>query len=145
MRILLIFFLNVIQNIIGLTFGALFPRKKYRNSYRTLSNMDKVKYLEKRRQLKGYRKKWLYHRCKEEGLLKEYNKLYNHNIESQKIESKTSDNIIRFTFGKYKGRPVEEILKLDKGYIDWVRENVDLSEYPDEEFAFEVIFNEGLL
>lgn len=141
MRILIIFFLNVFQNILGMTFGALFPRKKYQSNYKALSKIDKVKYLERRRQYKGYKKKWLYYRCKEEGLLQEYNKLYKSDIKLLEDKREIIDNTIKFSFGKYKGRPVEEIWKLDIGYIDWVRDNVDLSEYPDEEFAFEELFN----
>ncbi|MBO0356195.1 hypothetical protein J0656_19415 [Muricauda ruestringensis] len=72
MKALAIFFLNVFQNILGLTIGGLARNKATRNSYRSLSNVDKVKYLEKRRQQQGYQKGWLYHRCREEGLMDAY-------------------------------------------------------------------------
>ncbi|WP_298535882.1 hypothetical protein [uncultured Algibacter sp.] len=57
-------------------FRSVFPRKTYRNNYRTLSDMEKVTYLERRRQFKGYKKGWLYFRCKEEGLLKAYKQMF---------------------------------------------------------------------
>jgi hypothetical protein len=31
-----------------------------------------------------------------------------------------------FNFGKYKGRKISEIYKEDKGYINWMMDNMDL-------------------
>jgi len=47
--------LNVIQNTLEITFGWLFGAKTNRNSYKLLSDIDKVNYLEKRRHLKVIR------------------------------------------------------------------------------------------
>lgn len=33
-----------------------------------------------------------------------------------------------FKFGKYKDREIEEICKADKGYINWMQNNMDLDE-----------------
>ena len=52
-----------------------------------------------------------------------------------------NNSVIRFSFGKYKGEPVEKIWKSNKGYIDWLRENIDLTKYPNEEFAIENLVN----
>jgi len=37
-----------------------------------------------------------------------------------------------FKFGKYKGREIEEIVKADKGYINWMQKNLEL----DEDLAY---------
>lgn len=125
MRALAIFFLNVFQNIIGMTFGLLFRHKTNRNSFKALSDIDKVKYLEKRRQYKGYKKKWLYHRCKEEGLLNAYNKLFPPELVEE-------DSGTKFRFGKYKGKFIEDIWESDKNYIKWLSRQEWLAEYLDE-------------
>jgi len=125
MRALTIFFLNVFQNTLGMAFGLLFQRKTKRNSYKALSDMDKVKYLEKRRQYKGYKKQWLYYRCREEGLLDTYHKLFKTEVEGQ-------DSGTRFSFGKYRGEYVEDIWESDKEYINWLSQQEWLAQYLDE-------------
>ena len=125
MKVLAIFLLNVFRNILGMTFGALFLRKTYRNSFKALSDIDKVKYLEKRRQYKGYKKKWLYHRCKEEGLLNTYNKLF----QPELVEE---DSGTKFRFGKYRGEFVEDIWETDREYIKWLSRQDWLAKYLDE-------------
>jgi len=35
--------------------------------------------------------------------------------------------IKKFTFGKYKGELVEEVVKKDRGYLQWLRNNTDIS------------------
>tara|TARA_R110002074_G_scaffold104070_1_gene224670 strand:+ start:8150 stop:8575 length:426 start_codon:yes stop_codon:yes gene_type:complete len=125
MKAIAIFFLNVFQNIIGMTFGWLFSPKTNQHSYRALSDIDKVKYLEKRRQYKGYKKQWLYYRCREEGLLETYYKLF-------KTEFEKQDTGTRFSFGKYQGRFVEEVWKSDKKYIKWLSSQDWLDEYLNE-------------
>ena len=125
MRALAIFFLNVVQNVLGMTFGWLFSHKTNQHSYRALSDIDKVKYLEKRRQLKGYNKGWLYHRCKEEGLLETYNELF-------KTEPIHQEEGTKFSFGKYRGKFVEKIWETDKNYIIWLSEQGWMAEYIDE-------------
>ena len=94
MKTIAIFFLNVIQNTLGIIFGGLFKTKNKRSSYKALSDVEKVKHLEKRRQYKGYKKQWLYYRCREEGLLDTYHKLF-------KTEIIEQDLGIKFSFGKY--------------------------------------------
>ncbi|GAA3622756.1 hypothetical protein [Flavivirga jejuensis] len=133
MRILLVFFFQIFGYLIRAIFRGSTPRKQYNNSYKTLSDFDKVKFLERRRQYKGYKKAWLYYRCKEEGLLKIYNKLY------KDVEEKPQSNVetARFSFGKYKGQLVKEVWDNDKAYIDWLRENVEFDKYPNEEMALE--------
>ena len=125
MRAIAIFFLNVLQNILGMTFGLLFPRKTKRNSYKALSDVDKVKYLEKRRQCKGYKKQWLYYRCREEGLLEAYNELFKTELEKQ-------DSGTKFSFGKYRGEFVEDIWESDKEYVNWLSQQDWLAQYLDE-------------
>lgn len=125
MKAIAIFFLNVVQNILGMTFGWLFSSKTSRNSYRALSDIEKVKHLEKRRQNNGYKKKWLYYRCREEGLLDAYNKLFKSEITDESTSTK-------FSFGKYQGRFVEEVWKSDKKYIKWLSSQDWLDEYLDE-------------
>ncbi|WP_348718413.1 MULTISPECIES: exodeoxyribonuclease X C-terminal domain-containing protein [Tenacibaculum] len=51
------------------------------------------------------------------------------------------DGIIRFSFGKYRGQPVKKIWNSNRQYIDWLRENVDMTKYPNEEFMIELLFN----
>ena len=46
MRAIAIFFLNVLQNTLGMTFGWLFKPKTKRNSFKALSDVEMVKYLE---------------------------------------------------------------------------------------------------
>lgn len=125
MKTLAIFFLNVIQNILGMTFGWLFRPKTKRNSYKALSDVEKVKYLEKRRQYKGYKKQWLYYRCREEDLLETYRKLFKTEVEGQDLGTK-------FSFGKYRGEFVEDIWESDREYINWLSQQEWLVEYLDE-------------
>lgn len=125
MKTLIIFFLNFFQNILGMTFGLLFPRKTKRNSYKALSDVDKVKYLEKRRQYKGYKKQWLYYRCREEGLLETYHKLFKTEIIEQDLGTK-------FSFGKYKDKFIEDVWESDREYINWLSQQEWLAEYLDE-------------
>ena len=125
MKALAIFFLNVIQNTLGMVFGWLFRSGTNRNSYKSLSDKDKVKHLEKRRQLKGYKKTWLYYRCREEGLLDAYHKLFKTKIAS-KFEA------TKFSFGKYKGEFIEAIWESDKGYIKWLSQQKWLAQYLNE-------------
>tara|TARA_R110002049_G_scaffold107996_1_gene255957 strand:- start:2492 stop:2923 length:432 start_codon:yes stop_codon:yes gene_type:complete len=125
MRILAIFFLNVIQNILGIAIGWFFKPKTKRHSYKTLSDVEKVKYLEKRRQYKGYKKQWLYFRCREEGLLETYHKLFKTEVDEQ-------DSGIKFSFGKYQGEFVEDIWESDREYINWLSRQKWLAQYLDE-------------
>lgn len=125
MKVLAIFLLNVFRNILGMTFGLLFRSKTNPHSYRSLSDIDKVKYLEKRRQFKGYKKKWLYHRCREEGLLDTYDKLF-------KTDFVEEDPRTKFRFGKYRGEFVEDIWESDREYINWLAQQKWLAEYLDE-------------
>ena len=135
MRILMIFFLKTFGFFLGGIFRSLFPRKAHRSNYSALSNVDKVKLLEKRRQYKGYRKEWLFYRCKEEGLLKEYNQLFTPEVRKLDEKSHNGNPIVKFSFGKYKGEPVNDVWNYDRGYIKWAYENADLSQYPYEESA----------
>lgn len=125
MKALTIFCLNVIQNTLGMAFGWLFRSGNNRNSYKSLSDMDKVKFLEKRRQLKGYKKQWLYYRCREEGLLDAYHKLF-------KIETASKFEATKFSFGKYKGEFIEAIWESDTSYIKWLSQQRWLAQYLDE-------------
>ncbi len=125
MKALIIFFLNVLQNIIGMTFVWLFKPKAKRNSFKAFSDIDKVKYLEKRRQYKGYKKKWLYYRCREEGLLETYHKLFKTEVVVQVSRTK-------FSFGKYRGEFVEDIWESDRKYIHWLSQQGWLAKYLDE-------------
>jgi len=125
MKTIAIFFLNVLQNILGMTFGLLFPRNTKRNSYKTLSDVEKVKYLEKRRQYKGYKKQWLYYRCREEGLVETYYRLF-------KTEAVEQDSGTKFSFGKYQGEFVEDIWESDREYISWLSQQDWLAQYLDE-------------
>lgn len=125
MNAIAIFFLNVVQNTLGMTFGWLFKPKTKRNSYKALPDIEKVKYLEKRRQYKGYKKQWLYYRCREESLLEVYNELF-------KSEVKEQDSGTKFSFGKYQGEFVEDIWESDRKYINWLSQQRLLDEYLDE-------------
>ena len=125
MKTIAIFFLNVFQNIIGMTFGWLFKPKTKRNSYKALSDVEKVKYLEKRRQYKGYKQQWLYYRCREEGFLETYHKLFKTEVEGQDAGTK-------FSFGKYQGEFVEDIFESDREYINWLSRQKWLAQYLDE-------------
>jgi len=46
----------------------------------------------------------------------------------QKMEELTTTPIFvkTFTFGKYKGKKIEDICRDDRGYIDWMMKNMDL-------------------
>ena len=70
----------------------------------------KVKYLEKRREYKGYKTQWLHYRCRKEGLLDAYHKLF-------KTETAYKIEATKFSFGKYKGKFVEAFWESDKAYI----------------------------
>ncbi len=63
------------------------------------------------------------------------------NWKRKSLNQVKDEGIIRFSFGKYFGKPVEEIWHSDKGYIDWLRENVDLTRYPNEELMIEELLN----
>lgn len=142
MRILFVFFLKIFEFILGAIFRSMFPRKTYKNSYRALSNMDKVKYLEKRRQYKGYHKGWLYYRCKDEGLLKEYNQLVKPNADTLLEKNYQRDTRTKFSFGKYRGKPIEEVWEGDKDYVKWVQRQEWLDEYPEIENVIEHLYLE---
>jgi|SRR6056297_1416093 len=122
MKAIAIFFFNVLQNILGITFGWLFGAKPNRYSYKTFSNLDKVKYLEKRREFKGYNEQWLYYRCREEGLLDAYHKLF-------KTETAYKFEATKFSFGKYKGEFIEAIWESDNAYIRWLSQQKWLAQY----------------
>mgnify|MGYP001450764768 CR=1 FL=1 len=92
-------------------------------SFETSCNL--LKYLEKRRQYKGYKKQWLYYRCREEGLLETYYKLFDTEVEGQ-------DSGTKFSFGKYRGEYVEAIWESDKEYINWLSQQEWLAQYLDE-------------
>jgi uncharacterized protein (DUF3820 family) len=124
-KALAILFLNVLQNILGMAFGWLSRPKNKRNSYKALSDVDKVKYLEKRRQYKGYKKQWLYYRCREKDLLETYHKLF-------KTDGKGQDSGTKFSFGKYRGGFVEDVWESDREYINWLSQQEWLAEYLDE-------------
>jgi hypothetical protein len=116
------FFLNFFELPLGAMFRSLFPRKTYRNNYRALSDIDKVKYLEKRRQYKGYKKKWLYYRRREEGLLEMYNKLFKpelKKLEKGNYEGEGVDGT-KFSFGKCNSKFVEDIWESARGYLEWL-------------------------
>lgn len=137
MNAFLIFCLKIFEYTLGFLFYSLRGSKKRRYNFTSLSNIDKVKYLEKRRQLKGYKQKWLYYRCRDEKILDAYYKLFPH----EKVITTNRYDDIEFTFGKYKGKLVEYIWNSDKNYIEWLRDNVDLSRYPNEEYAIEQLLN----
>jgi len=119
----------------------MFPRKVvYKNNLGSLSNIDKVKHLEKRRQLKGYKKQWLYYRCKEKGLLNEYNQLIKPDTEKLLSKNYRQDNRIKFSFGKYRGKPVEEVWETDKDYAKWVSRQEWIYEYPEIESELEHLY-----
>jgi hypothetical protein len=102
-----------------------FDLKTKRNSYKALSDAKKVKYLEKRRLYKGYKKQWLYYRCREEGLLEIYHKLFKTEVERQ-------DSGTKFSFGKYRGEFIEDIWGSDREYINWLSQQKWLTEYLEE-------------
>lgn len=111
---------------LGAIFRSMFPRKVvYKNNFSSLSDIDKVKLLERRRQLKGYKKGWLYHQCKDEGLLVSYEELFGEYVY-------VDTDATKFRFGKYKGKYVEDIWESDRGYIDWLAQQDWLKEYSEE-------------
>ncbi|TWP24284.1 hypothetical protein ETU10_03300 [Apibacter muscae] len=62
------FFLDFIRWILGINHS----NKKYK--LRKYSNKERYQFLENKRIRNGYKKGWLYYRCKEEGLMNEYYK-----------------------------------------------------------------------
>jgi len=119
-----------------MVFGALFrssTKKRYYSSNRSpqnLSDIDRVKYLERRRQQKGYKEKWLYYRCKEEHLLTAYYELFPNRQSIKQVNENTSDGShLRFTFGKYQGETIDAIWEKDRQYIEWLSNQDWLSEY----------------
>lgn len=118
-----------------MVFGSLF-RNNTKNRYysnKNLSKTEQVKLLERRRQKKGYKKHWLYFRCMEENLLREYYKLFpdRHSIK-QMNEDFGYTEFIRFSFGKYHGETIDAIWEKDKQYITWLSNQDWLSEYQEE-------------
>jgi len=96
--------------------GSLFrsnTKKHYYGSnqnYKSLSKIDRVKLLERRRQQKGYKEKWLYYRCKEEHLLTAYYELFPNRQSIKQVNQNTSDaSHLRFSFGKYQGETIDAI------------------------------------
>lgn len=105
--------------------------------------MEMVKILERRRQKRGYKKHWLYYRCKEEGLLVEYYKLFpnRHSVKHMNQDFGYSE-FLRFSFGKYQGKAIDEIWEKDRQYIEWLAEQ-DLSPYPEiGEYIRELVYPE---
>ncbi len=143
MRILIIFFLQIFQMIFGAMLHSLFPRwvKYYRSNLNNLSKIDRVEHLEKRRQYKGYKKQWLYYRCKEEDLLDEYYKLFPDGQSIDQVNKATSyGKFMRFSFGKYSGETIDTIWKKDRQYIEWLSNQDWLSEYQEEsEYIMDLI------
>jgi hypothetical protein len=82
--------------------------KKYREL--RVKNLDKI------RKRKGYRNEWLYHKCKEENLLTEYNKIIKPEI-NKLTKDYTKDDRVKMSFGKYKGIPIDEVWKNDRNYL----------------------------
>lgn len=101
-----------------------------------------MKFLEKRRQLKGYRKQWLYYRCKEEGLLKEYNQLFKKDVDKLLSKSYKKDVRVKFSFGKYRGKPVEDVWYADRDYAKWVSRQEWINDYPEIEYTLETLHYE---
>jgi len=119
-----------------MVFGALFStktKKRYYGSNRSpknLSSIDRVKYLERRRQQKGYKEKWLYYRCKEEHLLTAYYELFPNRQSIKQVNQNTSNaSHLRFSFGKYHGETIDAIWEKDQQYIEWLSNQDWLSEY----------------
>ncbi len=124
--------------ILEIIFQLLFPKKVYyKKNFKNLSSKDRVKQLEKRRQIKGYRKEWLYYRCKEEDLLKEYNSLYKSNTSKIKNKKFKNDSRIKFSFGKYRGKPIKEVWENDNHYARWVLNQEWLDDYPEIQYELE--------
>ncbi len=140
MNVVVVFIIQMFELILGALFWKGSRRGSYRNRTKGLSKKDRVLQLEERRKNRGYKKAWLYHRCKEAGLLEAYNEIFG-------SHSKSIDNpnptVIRFSFGKYKGQPVEEVWKKDKGYINWMLDNMVLDNYEEEEFAINYLENQA--
>ena len=120
--------------IFGAIFRSLFPRrvKYHKFNYKGLSKIERVKHLEKRRQFKGYKKRWLYFRCKEENLLDVYNQLYCSAPKELDKRNILVDNRLCFSFGKYRDKPIEDIWNSDKSYIQWLAKQDWIFDYDDE-------------
>ncbi|GMN08444.1 hypothetical protein MTsPCn5_38330 [Croceitalea sp. MTPC5] len=138
MNVILVFFLKIFE----IVFGALFrtkSKKRYYGSNRrpkNLSNVERVKFLERRRQHKGYKEKWLYYRCKEEDLLTFYYKLFPNRPTFKKgNENLDVNSPLQFTFGKYRGKTIDGIWEKDQQYIIWLSNQDWLSDY-DEEYEY---------
>lgn len=100
---------QIISSIIIFFFNILF---KNAINYKEL----RVKNLDEIRKRKGYRNEWLYHKCKEENLLTEYNKIIKPKINNLTKDYK-KDNRGKMSFGKYKGIPIDEVWKSDRNYL----------------------------
>ncbi len=120
MNVVLLFFFKIIEMVFGSLFRNNTRRKYYipNRNYKNLSKTEQVKLLERVRQKKGYKKHWLYFRCKEESLLREYYKLFpdRHSIKQMNEDSGYTE-FIRFSFGKYHDEPIDTIWAKDKQYI----------------------------
>lgn len=130
MRIAIVFIVKIFEFLMFRSLRTESFRKSHSNNFAKLSNVDKVKILEQRRQAKGYRSQWLYYRCREEGLLNEYNALFKQNVESRSNGNEWKGVV--FSFGKYKGQLVKNVWKKDKEYINWLDKQDWLCDYPDE-------------
>jgi len=138
MRILLVFIFKLFELLLSSN-----SNKKRSYNYQSLSKREKVLALEKRRQQKGYKKQWLYYRCKEEGLLNEYNKLFKPNVDKMINKDFSNDNRVKLPFGKYKGKPVDEIWKSDRAYLKYIINQGWLDDYRDvETYVEELLFRE---
>lgn len=75
-----------------------------------------------------------------------FNKLFSQMMQNFNNEEKVVEKMIEvslqpfkfrtFYFGKYKGRKIEEIAQLDKGYMKWLLEQKMKNEYEEEDWIF---------
>ncbi len=143
MNFIAVFFLKIFGAIIG---NALRPSYSFhQKSYVNLSNMDKVKQLETWRIKNGHRKGWLYYKCKEQDLLNEYYQLYPKQTNVIKNTTIADIDNTMFSFGKYRGILVKDVWNSDKHYIQWLFNNVNLDDYPNEEYVLEYLKNNNII
>ena len=127
---------QIISGMLKLFFGFVFKNGKNSKELR-------VKKLDQIRKKKGYRNEWLYHKCKEENLLKEYNKIIKPEI-NKLNKDYTNDYRVKMSFGKYKGVPIDEVWKSDRNYLVHAYSEGWLDNKEEGNWLGDIFFEEGV-
>jgi hypothetical protein len=126
----------MISSIFKRIFNSIFKNRLNSKELRVLT-LDKI------RRKKGYRNEWLYHKCKEENLLIEYNRIIKPEINNLRKDY-TEDYRTKMSFGKYKGIPIDEVWKNDRNYLVHAHIEGWLDNKPESEYLENIFFEDNI-